>query len=465
MKPALAMQKFLYLLLLLWNAAQASSLPPTVTTALQQAGIPLQHVGIVVWDSNQNEPQLSINATRSFNPASTMKLVTSYTALGLLGPAYTWPTEISTDGILHDGILDGNLYIKGYGDPSLNIERFWQLLHQLRLHGLHQINGELILDQSYFQPAPASAFDDQPRRAYNAQPAALMVNFNSTAIDISVHDNRIEINAEPLPINAKLINRVSLSTAACTEWRDQIHSEWRADSQQLIISGEYPASCSEKAFAVTLGDASELAAGLFTSLWQSQGGKFQGNWRNGVTPDTAQHLLTYTSPPLALAVYDMNKFSNNVMARNLFLSLSQDGSASTAKSAQVVHDWLQQQNLHFPELVLENGAGLSRIERIAPGNMARLLRSAYHSPVYVELAAALPIVAVDGTMKKRGKNDLVAAHAHIKTGTLDGVKTLAGYVTTRAGHQVVVVFFINDAHASAGNAAQDALLEWVYQNQ
>ena len=458
------MQKKIYLiLLLLCNTAQASALPPAVTAALHQAQIPLQHVGIVVWDSSQPKPQLSINAAHAFNPASTMKLVTSYAALSLLGPAYTWPTEISTDGTLHDGILDGNLYIKGYGDPSLTIERFWQLTHELRQHGLRQINGDLILDQSHFQLAPGSTFDDHPRRAYNAQPAALMVNFNSTAIDISVHNNHIELIAEPLPINGKIINRLTLSNTDCNEWRDHIQSEWQADTQQLIISGQYAASCGEKSFAVTIGDASQLVAGLFTTLWQNQGGKFQGGWRTGVTPDNAQPLMTYTSPPLALAVYALNKFSNNIMARNLFLSLNQSGTASIDKSTRIVTDWLQQQHLDFPELVLENGAGLSRIERITPDSMAQLLRSAYQSPVFAELAAALPIVAVDGTMHKRCKDDPVAAHAHIKTGTLDGVKTMAGYVTTQTGHQIIVVFFINDTHAAAGTAAQDALLEWIYQ--
>lgn len=456
----------LCLILLSWNFAQAAALPTTVTAALKQAQIPLQHVGIVVWDSSQAKPRIRLNARRSFNPASTMKLVTSYAALSLLGPAYTWPTEISIDGSLHDGILDGNLYLKGYGDPSLNLERFWLLVHQLRQRGIQQIKGDMVIDQSHFQPEQTGAFDDQPRHAYNAQPAALMVNFNSTAVSVAVRGNNIQLLAEPLPPNASVVNHLTLNSAPCEEWRDLIHTDWQADNRQLTVFGQYSAACGEKSFAVTLGDASELTAGLFATLWKHEGGKFNGAWRTGITPGDARHFMTYTSLPLALAIYDMNKFSNNVMARNLFLSLNQtEDASSTALSAKIVTDWLQQNNLHFPELVLENGAGLSRIERIAPGSMAQLLHSAYHSPVFAELDSALPIVAVDGTMKKRGKDDLVAGHAHIKTGTLDGVKTLAGYVTTEAGHQIIVVFFINDPRAAAGNAAQDALLEWIYRKQ
>lgn len=463
MKPVPMSKLYCFLLLFLWNTAHASTLPATVVSALQQAHIPLQHVGIVVWDTSDPQPEISFNAVRAFNPASTMKLVTSYAALSLLGPAYTWPTEVSMDGSLQNGVLNGNLYLKGYGDPSLNMERFWVLVHQLRQRGLHQINGDLVIDQNYFQLDPPSNFDDQPRRAYNAQPAALMVNFNSTAVDIHIQDARIALTAEPLPPSTSVVNKLVLDSAPCGEWRDRIHTDWQVTPAQLIITGQYSLNCGDKSFAVTLGDASALVAGLFTTLWQNEGGKFNGAWRTGNVPSNAQPLMTYTSPPLAQAVYNLNKYSNNVMARTLFLGLSSaGGTCSTAKSTQVVIDWLKLQNLDFPELAMENGAGLSRVERIAPYSMARLLRSASQSPVFAELAAALPIVTVDGTMKKRGKDNQVAAHAHIKTGTLDGVKTMAGYVTTEAGHQVVVVFFINDTEAAAGSAAQDALLEWVY---
>lgn len=451
------------LLLFIWNTAYASTLPATVISALQQAQISPQNVGIVVWDTSQQQPEISMNATRPFNPASTMKLVTSYAALSLLGPVYTWPTEVSMDGSLQNGVLDGNLYIKGYGDPSLNMERFWMLVHQLRQRGLHRVNGDLVIDQNHFQLDSPSNFDDQPRRAYNAQPAPLMVNFNSTAVDIHVQGARIVLTAEPLPPSAYVVNNLVLDNAPCGQWRDRIHTEWQTQPAQLIIAGQYSLNCGDKSFAVTLGDASALVAGLFTTLWQNEGGKLNGAWRTGNVPSNVQPLMTYTSPPLAQAVYSLNKYSNNVMARTLFLSLSAtDGTGSTVKSTQVLTDWLKQQNLVFPELIMENGAGLSRVERISPYSMAQLLRSAAMSPVFVELAAALPIVAVDGTMKKRCTDNQVAAHAHIKTGTLDGVKTMAGYVTTETGHQVVVVFFINDAQAAAGGAAQDALLEWVY---
>ena len=461
--PKTLLKLSLYLILLPAITAHAASLPPSVSAALEQAHIPLQHVGIIVWDDDHSTPRININPLRPFNPASTMKLVTSYAALSLLGPAYTWQTEVYNDGVLHDGILDGNLYLKGNGDPSLTTERFWMLLHQLRLSGLRRINGDLIIDQSRFQLTPGTNFDDQPYRAYNALPAATMINFNSSTVYLKPENGYVQLDAEPLPDHTRLINQLSIDSAPCGEWRDRIHTEWLADTRQLTFSGPYSITCGEKSFAITLGSASELVGGLFSTLWPSEGGEFNGTWHTGVTPDYAHNIMSYASPPLTLAIYNLNKFSNNVMARDLFLSLSPTTPATTAVSARAVRDWLAQQNLNFPELVMDNGAGLSRIARISADSMAQLLRSAYRSPVFPELATALPIVAVDGTMKKRACNSAVAAHAHIKTGTLDGIKAMAGYITMQNGHTAVIVFFIDDPHASAGAAAQDALLEWAYQ--
>lgn len=136
-------------------------------------------------------------------------------------------------------------------------------------------------------------------------------------------------------------------------------------------------------------------------------------------------------------------------------------SANLERSIQTVRDWLQQQHLDFPELVLENGAGLSRIARISPHSMALLLQSAANNPFSAEFQASLPILGIDGTVKKRLRDSTAASHAHLKTGTLEGVKTVAGYVRSRSGRDWIVTFFINGPNAKYGKAAQDALIEWV----
>ena len=153
------------------------------------------------------------------------------------------------------------------------------------------------------------------------------------------------------------------------------------------------------------------------------------------------------------------------MARQLFLTIGAEQSGrpgSRDNAAEAVRAWLRARGLNFPELVLENGSGLSRIARISPQHLGALLISAHGSPVFAELESSLPIVAVDGTMRKRLKDNGVAGHAHIKSGSLSGVKTIAGYVFDRKGRRMVVVCMINHPRASAGRDVQDALLEWVY---
>ncbi|MFA5170572.1 MAG: D-alanyl-D-alanine carboxypeptidase/D-alanyl-D-alanine-endopeptidase [Sulfuriferula sp.] len=455
------MRYWLILLIAFFSPTHASPLPNEVHAALKAAHIRIDNTGIIVWDSTHAEPSIVINPQHSFNPASTMKLLTSYAALNLLGPAYTWKTDIYHDGSVHDDILSGNLYLKGYGDPSITVERFWMLLHQLHLQGIRHINGDLVIDQSYFQLNPRPQFDDHPNRAYNAEPAAMMVNFNSSEIKLIPNTTSVAAQAEPLPSTTQIANHIALTNAVCGEWRDAIHTDWQTNTHQLTLNGSYASDCGEKSFALNLGNASALVAGLFQQLWLADGGTMTGTWRVGSAPDSAQLVSSYSSPPLAQIIYDINKYSNNIMARSVFLSLSTPPNANIESASDNVRNWLKLAQLNFPELVLENGAGLSRLERISPYHMAQLLHDAYRSPYYPELANSLPIVAIDGTMKKRLKDSPVAGRAHIKTGTLEGVKTMAGYVHAANGHTYIVVFFINDEHAQAGGTAQDALLKVV----
>jgi D-alanyl-D-alanine carboxypeptidase/D-alanyl-D-alanine-endopeptidase (penicillin-binding protein 4) len=164
-------------------------------------------------------------------------------------------------------------------------------------------------------------------------------------------------------------------------------------------------------------------------------------------------------------VRDINKFSNNVMARQLFLTLGMESGkrpAAAEDADAAIRAWLDNRGIAIPELVLENGSGLSRRERISAEGLGHALQAAWKSAVMPELIASLPVTATDGTMKRRLKQNGVAGQAHIKTGSLEGVRAIAGYVLDRNGRRWTVVFFVNHASAAGAQAAQDALLEWVY---
>jgi D-alanyl-D-alanine carboxypeptidase/D-alanyl-D-alanine-endopeptidase (penicillin-binding protein 4) len=205
--------------------------------------------------------------------------------------------------------------------------------------------------------------------------------------------------------------------------------------------------------------------GVFLQLWAELGGTLTGGVRDGTVPADARAVAVSPSPTLAEAVRDINKFSNNVMARQLFLTLGMEAGrrpASADDADAAIRSWLDARGLGIPELVLENGSGLSRRERISAEGLGRVLQAAWRSSVMPELMASLPVTATDGTMRKRLKQNGVAGQAHIKTGSLEGVRSIAGYVLDKSGRRWIVVFFVNHAHAGAAQPAQDALLEWVY---
>ncbi len=479
------MRRFLVIASLLFAcAAHASPLPTPVKAELKQAGIPPSAVAIEVIEVGKRTPLVTLNAERAMNPASTMKLLTTYAALDLLGPAYTWKTEAWISSELKDGVLNGDLTLKGYGDPKFTIEQFWLWLSELRSRGLRDIRGDLVLDRSYFdlpEHDPAQ-FDNDPVRAYNVGPDALLLNFNTLRLRYSPGEGGLKVVAEPPVDGVTLENRLMPNGEPgvnCDNWDDLFSVQPNGDS--LVLQGDYPIGCGERAQNLNVMPHTRYVETIFRTMWKNLGGTLQGRQREGNPDATAMLFSTHRSDPLSNLIRDINKFSNNVMARQLFLTLGEtlvlehETDSITAplaadetrrrmsieRSSFTVQRWLAQNNLRFPELVLENGAGLSRVERISASHMTQLLQSAFAHPLNAELQASLPILGVDGSVKKRLRESPAANHAHLKTGTLEGVKTLAGYVRSKSGREWTIVFFINHPNAKRGTAAQDALIEWV----
>jgi len=452
--------------------AGAQSLPASVEQALKRAHIPLSGVAAYVQDVDAGRPLVAHNAAQAMNPASTMKLLTTYAALELLGPTYTWKTEAYARGRLENGMLQGDLILKGYGDPKLTLESFWLLLRKLRALGLREIRGDLVLDRSYFEPAeydPAK-FDAEPLRAYNVGPDALLLNFKAVRFQFVPDAERgiVTVIPEPKPAGLEFSAAVRASEGACGDWRAGIRADFKTNggSAKAGFSGSMPAACGERYWNASLLAQPNYVHGVFRQLWEELGGTLAGSWKDGAVPADARLLAAGESASNAELARDINKFSNNVMARQLFLTLGAEVlklPGRSDRSAQVLRSWLAEKKLNFPELVLENGSGLSREERISAEHMGRLLLEAWRSAVMPELMSSLPLVAYDGTMRRRLRFESIAGQAHIKTGSLSDARTLAGYVLDARGQRRVVVLFINHANAAAGQAAQDALLQWVYE--
>jgi serine-type D-Ala-D-Ala carboxypeptidase/endopeptidase (penicillin-binding protein 4) len=520
----------LFISCLIVTGAIASDLPEPVSAALKRAHIPLSSVSIVVQETHEPAALISLNAERPMNPASTMKLLTTFAALETLGPAYRWKTEAYLNGKLENGVLQGDLLFKGYGDPKLTVEEFWMWLRELRQRGLREIRGDIVLDHSFFEAAnqnPAQ-FDNDPTRAYNVGTSALLLNFNALHLHLIPNGHATTALLDPELAGYTLVNHITTSTQMRCGGADAYKAH--LDGHSIVLEGRIPASCGEADDYFSLFPHDEYFLAVFSALWQELGGTLQGKLHTGTAPVDQVPFALYISPPLSEVIRDINKFSNNTMARQLFLTLGtkdtahvdvtqasrgtgeilsgdsidkrddfssaqtlgetsllagQEGGDTTsmeisdppvpvtpssvdaplpaniARSTAAMQQWLKTRQLQFPELVLENGAGLSRKERISAQHLAELLQRATLSPFSAELEASLPILGMDGSIKKRLKDSDAAGYAHLKTGTLEGVKSLAGYVKAHSGKQWIVVFIVNHSNAALAQPAQDALVEWL----
>jgi D-alanyl-D-alanine carboxypeptidase/D-alanyl-D-alanine-endopeptidase (penicillin-binding protein 4) len=470
--------------------AAAQDIPPEVAAALARAKIPRDAVAVLVVDAQgQGAPRVSHRANVPMSPASVMKLVTTYAALDLLGPAYTWATPVYLDGTVRDGTLYGNLIIQGQGDPTLVLERLWLLLRRVQGLGIRTIAGDIVLDHSAFdvtQTDPA-AFDGEPLKPYNAAPDALLINFKSIALTLVPMPGAAvaRVQLDPPMAGVQVPSTVPLLGGDCGDYRGALKADF-SDPNRIRLAGGFPSSCGEKTWPVAYADPVGYAPRAVQGMWQDMGGTLTGRVRWGAVPTSnsapgsldLKPVLETRSPPLAEIIRDINKYSNNVMAQQVFLTLGrmtpgltpgispdasplQSGSFDNARA--VTLRWWKDRIPGAEAPVLDNGAGLSRSGRISAQALARLLQTAYASPHMPELMASLPITGVDGTLR-RAKARSVGS-AHLKTGSLNEVVAMAGYVHGAGGRRWVLVAIVNHPNAKAARPAFDALIDWVAQDR
>jgi len=452
-------------------AAQgAPQVPPPVAQALAAAGLPSAALSFTVVDAASGAPLAGLDADLPRSPASTFKVVTTFAALDLLGPAHTWQTRALADGTVAGGVLDGDLILQGGGDPYLTLERWWDFVRRLRATGLRSIHGDIVVDESAYTlpPEDPAAFDARPHRTYNATPAALQVNFQAIEFRIAplAAAHRIEIRAEPALPNLRIVNHVEFVPGACDRVSGRVAmAVAQPAGERVVFSGRLAAGCRPRQFTRVLLQPATYAYGSFVALWRAQGGEFTGRLRRAPAPPDAQELLSYESLSLGEVVRLTNKHSNNLLARHLLYSMGEAryGSPATeAKGRAALAEWSAHRGRPLPEADIGNGAGLSRELRVSAAWMAALLCDAWRSPYAPEFLASLPLAGLDGTLRTRMLG-APPGTVRLKTGHIDGVSGVAGYVTTADGRSLVVVSLVNDARADGGAAepVHAALLRWV----
>ncbi|MEO8023611.1 D-alanyl-D-alanine carboxypeptidase/D-alanyl-D-alanine-endopeptidase [Polaromonas sp.] len=476
-----------------WALAQKTprapkpALPPVVAKALARAQVPVEAVTLLVMDaSGKQPPRLDYRSSVPMNPASVMKLVTTYAALDVLGPAYTWNTRVLMDGSLSDGLLSGNLVVRGGGDPKMVVERLQALLAQVQASGVKVIRGDIVLDRSAFQAATADAgeFDGEPLRPYNAQPDALLINFKSLVLRFTpdLASGRALVHTEPPMAGLMVDDSVPLARVArCGDWRSELQTSLD-NPNRIQFAGSYSSACGERVWPMAYAEPATFAARAIEGSWRALGGLLTGKVRDAsaaelvtlrtrgtLSGEKAPLRLDTPSLPLRDIVRDVNKFSNNVMAQHLFLTLGRhaqpgdnpQGTPEAGRAALAI--WWKKTLPRHDAPVMDNGSGLSRIERISAASLAAMLQVAAQSRVAQDFVDSLPVAGVDATMRERAK--AVTGQAFMKTGSLRDVTAVAGYANGAGGTRYIVVGIINHPNAGAARPALDALIQWAVQER
>lgn len=466
--------RILHLIPLVFLAAHAAAMPPAVEQELARQGMSAGALSYRI-ETLAGTPAQALGERRALNPASTMKLVTTLAALDTLGPAHRWTTSLLSDAKLENGELKGDLVLLGGGEPNLTWERVGGMLRSLRNAGIVSIAGDLVLDRTLFQPTRldigAPPFDDTPDASYNVIPDALALSDYLVTYTLSSDGTRVAVQTTPPLSRVSVLNLLRLNDMPCRDWRETWQQpkveEDEDGAVRIVLNGSFPRACNRTVELHTL-DRDLYIERMVRALWEELGGQWRGRAREGKAPLGSTVLVERQFETLAETVRDINKDSHAVKARMVYLALGAmaggDARQPTLERARRrVIDWIAAQGVDPAGIVIENGAGLSRIERLSAAQLSALLKSAAASRWYPEFSASLPIVALDGTMKNRLKLGPAAGNARLKTGTLRDVAALAGYVRDRRGQDWIVTAFVNDPQAGEGKgrAVLDHLILWV----
>ncbi len=460
-----------------------TTIPSNVAKLLQDAKLPESALGVIVLPvvGGSEQSLLAINEQAAKQPASIIKTLTSAIALDQLGPQFRGSTELLAASKLNGATLTGDLLLRGSLNPDFDLRALETFLKQLRNSGVGLINGNIYIDRRAQNPERPDIglppFDEAPEFQYNFIPDALSLNMNLMPLVISSTNDELLVSGDPLFSGLEFVNKMKLNKASCGNWE----STWKVPqvtNTQVLFSGEFPTNCRVE-LNLNLLDRTLFADLAIRNTWKNLGGVWNGQvkeFRPGDAPALTGTLFTlasHQSRPLSEFIRDINKTSNNPITRLLFLALGEAqrkkeaaplNEATTAElSKLLVSQWLAINSIDSTGLVLDNGSGLSRTEKIAPLTLAKILQRAYAGLWQPEFLTSLPIIALDGSMRNRLKESPAALRGRLKTGGLRNVSSIAGFVNDSKGQPLIIVAILNDDKASGAAARRvlDALIEWT----
>jgi serine-type D-Ala-D-Ala carboxypeptidase/endopeptidase (penicillin-binding protein 4) len=414
--------------------------------------------GIKIYSLDRGESLFALRDKKLFIPASNLKVLTTAVALETLGPNYRFPTQLSTDGILKGGVLDGNLYIKGYGDPKFVTEQMWLLVNELKNLPLTKITGNIIGDDSFFdnQKRVKTWIKNPGAQAYEAPLGALSFNFNTVQAYVSPgakSGSRPNIVIEPDTEYITLDNQARTLKPG-TRNRLIVNRVDRDGYDEITVSGGIRLDQARAQYFLNITDPTQYTLSAIKKYLGHVGIQFRGKLEKGSVPETAQELLTHESEPLSLALQGLNKFSNNFVAEQIIKTIGAEKYGSpgtTQKGLKVVEEYLMELGYDPDQYNVLDGSGLSRQNRLSPQMFIDVLRHAKSDlGIYPEFVSALGVMGVDGNVKNRMRGVKISDRARVKTGTLNFVSALSGYFQSRDGETFAFSFLMNGLKCSNG---------------
>jgi serine-type D-Ala-D-Ala carboxypeptidase/endopeptidase (penicillin-binding protein 4) len=396
-------------------------------------------------------------------PGSAMKLVTSVVALDTLGSTHTGRTRLLAGGPVAGGVLQGDLVLQGGADPDLGLATLWLLLRELRDQGITRIQGDLLLDRQRYRPARldigAPPFDERPESWWNVIPDALLLDLGLQTLALVADGERLSARIRPAIAGLRVDSSgMRLNDKPCNRWSEDWQSPlWQEDAagSVLVLRGAFPRRCTRHE-DLQAAERTRYAGLAFAQTYPL------------AAPDTLPVLAQRRSRPWGEMLRMMVKTSDNTLTRLLFLELGVPAMADRPQAQtldlarEAVQGWYARQGIAAPGLVVDNGSGLSRSERISTETLAQTLAWVWRSRHASDLMMTLPVAGVDGTLRNRLKDSPATGWARLKTGTLRNVRALAGVVKDPQGRDWAVVAMLNaDENIDAGRAVLDLLVDRI----
>ena len=424
----------------------------SIESLIKKHEIPESKLSIILEDNESGKRLIDINSNRSRSPGSVTKLFTAFAAIDLLGSEYQWKTEAYIDQ--KDNGIDSidYLLIRGGGDPSFSINDLESFILKIRATGIREIRNGIHLDQSFFKQRKNStgSFDQSPLRPYNTMHSSLIVNSNKLDLGFSLNSKTKEIVITPsfLPTGVSIQSNLLIGSGDCKDFRSQVNFKERLEKKTLmiVINGFYPDQCSSFDHDLAITETEHYFYGAFKKIWVDSGGTINGHYKRRKKSKMNALIAHMDSEELNSALRLILKESDNLASRNVFLSFAEKSNQRKLQNIRkMVYKSMKDNDIQWHNRnFIDNGSGLSRKTRLKPESIMGLIKKIDQDIKFLEIKSMLPVSGIDGTLKNIFQSSLLQGQMRLKTGTLNGVRCLAGFITSSSGKNYRFVFMHNN---------------------